>query len=410
MLDTLFTKLNNWMKSDDYKEKMKKEESKLKDLKFFLDKFDLEYISTMPIEEYASGRNNKESFCYMVEETFDCFGAISGRTTAFQKFVIYWSDEEKDYLFGDKRTKQRKGFGSNKEEIYTNVKKHIKEIIIASINNDYSLIANNPLNPQFKNKIAYLYNRESQLPIYSNDDLDVILTLFEIPYGSKEDRAFKREKLFNFYKENEINKIVTPYQFMAFIYSWYGYREYLRSSEKPTIENEVIKDYSLIDIQIDTVFETKRSGNGTKRRVVYNPGSEESKRITGRKAEDIVYEYLLKHKKDLNIKEITCWCFGEHKDDGRGYDISYVQNDGTEIYIEVKATKSDLKNQVYFEMSANEYSVMKTHRDTYYIYFVNDVNKGKIIRRILAKDIYGEEPIKYRVNFESKKKESEIVE
>ena len=39
-----------------------------------------------------------------------------------------------------------------------------------------------------------------------------------------------------------------------------------------------------------------------------------------------------------------------------------------------------------------------------------DVNNGKIIRRILAKDIYGEEPIKYRVNFESKKKESEILE
>lgn len=410
MLDTLFTKLNNWLKSDDYQERMKKEQSKLKDLKFFLDKFTLDYILTMPMEEYVSGRNNKESFCYMVEETFDCFGAISGRTTAFQKFVIYWSDEEQEYLFGDKRTKQRKGFGSNKDEIYTNVKKCIQEIIIASINNDYSVIANSPLNPQFKNKIAYLYNRENQLPIYSNDDLDVILTLFEIPYGSKEDRAFKRQKLFKFYEENEINKIVTPYQFMAFIYSWYGYREYLRSSEKPTAEVEIIKDYSLVDVQIDTVFNTKRSGNGTKKKVVYNPGSEESKRITGRKAEDIVYEYLTKHKKEFGIKEIKCWCFGENKDDGRGYDISYIQNDGIEIYIEVKATKSDLKNQVFFEMSANEYSVMKAHPDTYYVYFVNDVNKGKVIRRILGKDIYGEEPVKYRVNFESKKKESEIVE
>ena len=89
--------------------------------------------------------------------------------------------------------------------------------------------------------------------------------------------------------------------------------------------------------------------------------------------------------------------------------ISYVQNDGTELYIEVKPTKTDLKNQLYFEMSANEFSVMKTHRDTYYIYFVNDVNKGKIIRRILAKDIYGEEPIKYRVNFESKKKKLKLL-
>lgn len=404
MLDNLLAKLDKWLKSDECKKRVEKEQSKLNELKFFVEKFNLYYILTMPIEEYVSGRNNKESFCYMVEETFDCFGAISGRTTAFQKFVIYWSEDEQEYLFGDKRTKQRKGFGSNKEEIYENVKKCIKDIIVASRNNDYVSISKSPLNPQFKNKIAYLYNREQQLPIYSNDDLDVILTLFEIPYQTKEDRVFKREKLYKFYIENEINKLATAYQFMAFIYSWYGYRQYLRGDEKPTAEIDLINDYTLIDIKIDTPFKTNRTGEGTKRRVIYNPGSEESKKIIGRKAEDIVYEYLTKHKRDLNIKKIQCWCFGEKRDDGRGYDISYIQNDGIEIYIEVKATKSDLKNQVYFEMSANEHSLMKAHPDTYYVYFVNDVNKGKIIRRILGKDIYDEEPIKYRVNFKSKNK------
>lgn len=405
MMETFYSKLNTWMKSQDYQEHIVKWETKQKELQWFLSKFTLDYIKEMPIDEYVSGRGNKESFCYMVEETFDCFGKISGRTTAFQKFVIYWDKNENDYLFGDKRTKSRKGFGSTKEEIYNNVCKALTDVIVAAYNDDYSTIANSQLNPQFKNKIAYLYNVDRQLPIYSNDDLNVILTLFEIPFDSKEDRAFKREKLFKFYIEKEINKILSPYLFMCFIYGWYGYREYLRTNEKPTITKEEIENYSIVDIQIDTVFETKRSGNGTKKRVVYNPGSEESKRITGRKAEEIVYEYLVKHKKELDIKEIYCWCFGTNKDDGRGYDISYIKNDGVEIYIEVKATKSDLKNQVYFEMSANEYSVMKAHEDTYYIYFVNDVNKGKVIRRILAKDIYGEEPIKYRINFESKKKE-----
>lgn len=52
-------------------------------------------------------------------------------------------------------------------------------------------------------------------------------------------------------------------------------------------------------------------------------------------------------------------------------------------------------------MSRNEYNVMKNNLNTYYIFFVNDVNKGNIIQRILAKDVYGEEPIKYRVNFKS---------
>lgn len=52
-------------------------------------------------------------------------------------------------------------------------------------------------------------------------------------------------------------------------------------------------------------------------------------------------------------------------------------------------------------MPSDSYNIMKSHPNTYYIFFVNDVNKGNIIQRILAKDVYGEEPIKYRVNFKS---------
>lgn len=47
---------------------------------------------------------------------------------------------------------------------------------------------------------------------------------------------------------------------------------------------------------------------------------------------------------------------------------------------------------------------MKSHPETYYIFFVNNVNNATTIQRLLAKDIYGEEPIKYRVSFRSKEK------
>lgn len=75
-----------------------------------------------------------------------------------------------------------------------------------------------------------------------------------------------------------------------------------------------------------------------------------------------------KHKKELNIKKIDCWCYGESKDDVRGYDISYLTNDNKTILIEVKATKSNLNNKIYFEMSANEYAVMKANPNNYYIF------------------------------------------
>lgn len=276
-------------------------------------------------------------------------------------------------------------------------------MVDATKNNDYERIINNPLNPQFKNKINFLYDYNNQIPIYSNEDLNVILTLFEIPFDKNIDRIYKREKLFEFYKNNGYDQKVSPALFMLFIYSWYGYRAILRTNEKPTIESKEIESFSLVDIKIDDVITSKKEKykNELKRRIVYNPGSEESKRITGKKAEDIVLEYLKVHAKELDAHNITPWCYEENQDDGKGYDISYFLSNGTEIFVEVKGTKADLKGQVYFEMSRNEYNVMKNNPDTYYIFFVNDVNKGNIIQRILAKDVYGEESIKYRVNFKS---------
>lgn len=40
----------------------------------------------------------------------------------------------------------------------------------------------------------------------------------------------------------------------------------------------------------------------------------------------------------------------------------------------------------------------------FFVNNVNNVNNATTIQRLLAKDIYGEEPIKYRVSFRSKEK------
>lgn len=403
MLEELNLKLDTWMQTDDYKCQLKKQDKYFKSLREFLAIFTKDKIESMNIDEYVTGKKNQKAFCYWLEETLEFYGSISGRTTAYEKFVIYWDKEIKDYSFGPKKWKSRKGFGSTKDEIFENIKKSILDVVDATKNNDYERIINNPLNPQFKNKINFLYDYDNQIPIYSNEDLNVILTLFEIPFDKNIDRIYKREKLFEFYKNNGYDQKVSPALFMLFIYSWYGYRAILRTNEKPTIESKEIESFSLVDIKIDDVITSKKEKykNELKRRIIYNPGSEESKRITGKKAEDIVLEYLKVHAKELDAHNITPWCYGENQDDGKGYDISYLLSNGTEIFVEVKDTKADLKGQVYFEMSRNEYNIMKSHPNTYYIFFVNDVNKGNIIQRILAKDVYGEEPIKYRVNFKS---------
>lgn len=229
----------------------------------------------MPIEEYVSGNKNKSTFCYMIEETFECFGVISGRTSAYTKYVIYWNKHDQKYKFGDKRTKRRQYFGSTEEEIFSNVKKEIKNIIIAARNNDYKTIAESHLNPQFKNKIAYLYNSDCQIPIYSDDDLSVILSILEIPFNPNEDRAFNREKLYKFYVENELNKRLSTYMFMSFIYNWMGYRAYLRRKEKIDFD---IAEYKIVDVDVDTIINSERSNRETNRKIVFNPNTEKRKK------------------------------------------------------------------------------------------------------------------------------------
>lgn len=107
----------------------------------------------------------------------------------------------------------------------------------------------------------------------------------------------------------------------------------------------------------------------------------------------------------MNIKSITPYYTGDNQNDGKGHDIGYTTNDGKDFCVEVKATKAKLKEEVLFEMSANEYDVMLAHKDTYFIYFIDDLSSTKIIKRISGRDIVDPEPSKYKVRFKISKME-----
>ncbi len=404
-MHNLFDKIDVWTSSSDYKYHLVKETQNQLYLSEFLKKFTIPFIQNMDIDDYVIGKENKFAFCPWLEKGLKDYGSISGHTTAYHKYVIYWDKENKQYSFGDKRTKRRKNFGDNKTDIFETIKKRIVDIIVSTKNKDYQEIAENPLNPQFKNKISFLYDSKNQLPIYSNDDLDILLAILNIPYDKRQDRIFKRVKLFDFYCQSGISKILSPYLFMNFLYGNYGYNKILRGDKQPKIDKKAIKYYSLKDIKIQQTIASNTPSINTGA-YIYEPAVEEVKRITGAKAEDIVIEYLEKHAKELDVHNLIAWCRdGKQKDDSKGYDISYELSDGTKIMGEIKGTKFDLKHQVCFEMSANELNTMRANPDTYYVFFVNDVNNGKEIKRILAKDIYGEIPTKYRINFTYKDKD-----
>jgi len=406
MIEVFYSKLDVWMSSDEFKKRMKEETKKKLLLDDFLKKFTLDFVKNMSIDDYVLGKKDHTTFCYYIEYSLEAYGATGGQTTAPQKYGIHWDKKNGKYSFGGKKVKKTR-FGSNSTIIFQNIKNALISLIEDTYNGNYDGIVNSRLNPQFKNKISFLYSSNTQLPIYSEDDLNIILSALEIPYSLSSDRFYKRKKLYEFYLANEISALISPLLFMNFLYSNFGYRKLLRSKEKlPTIEKtlSIAFNLNLIDVELlsrnDDTDNTQKN-TGSRKGSKYDPFIDEKKKITGKKAEQLVINYLNSHKRELCINgDVKAWC---EEDDSKGYDISYFQTDGIQVYIEVKGVSYDIKERIMFEISSNQMRLMRKYPESYYIFFINDVDNPKTIKRILAKNIDIENfiPVKYRINVKS---------
>mgnify|MGYP004617797027 CR=1 FL=1 len=358
----------------------------------FLSLFPIKRIPDLKIDEYVVGKK-ENSFCWWVESKLSSLGDIrGGQLSAFQRFGIYYDREKKDYVFCNSRTKNPR-FGNSTKEVYANVINEICGLLKAVQQSNLESIAINKLNPLFKNKLVYLYDSEHWLPIYSDKDLNIILSLLEIPYSDSEDRIFKRKKLFEFYKSLNRQDLM-PQHFMMFIYSDLGLRPYLRNSDITKLNDEVKpKEYKLEEVNsIKELIHSKSS----KRNGLASESFETfaQKKITGKKGEEIVKEYLLKHKEKLGIiGEIDCPC---EYDDNKHYDFSYHHKDGKTIYIESKATKTNHAGKISFELSDAEYAFMQKNKESYFTFYINDVFNGDVIKKIPANLVVAK-PSKYKV-------------
>ena len=385
-------KYDAWIESKDSSYKKDREHNNQL-LDRFLSLFPLSKVEQLDIDEYVVGKGSK-SFCWWVEDELAAHGDIRPKNlTSFQKFGLDYDKTNKCYRFGGEKVKKTR-FGGDYETIFENIRKALVDLIKASYSHDYDVIAKNPLNDLFKNKITYLYNRNDYLPIYSDGDLNVVLSLLDIPFSVDENRIFKRKKLFDFYKNLERDDISTL-DFMRYIYNEAGFRPYLRSDSNLKLKDKIVaKKYVLVDVDKTTeiVKAKKQSGTGL---VSESAESLQSKKMSGKKGEEIVKEYLILHKKELGIiGEIDCAC--EYNDYAH-YDYAYKTSSGM-VYIDVKATKANRKNIVNFEMSDAEYDFMIENESSYYIFYINDVYEGDTILRIPSSCIIAK-PSKYKASF-----------
>ena len=402
MIQTFYEKYQEWKSSSEYNRALEKEKHEIPKVKRFIKDFSLNKINKMAIEDYVIGNKSKKTFCYRLEVELKNICELRGRTTASQKYGIYWDKNQNKYVFGSESTKNTK-YGKEKHEIFNNVKNELYDLIDATIKRNYSRIADNRINNMVKNKIVYLYDCENQLPILSEKHINMLLTMLDIPYNQDDPCIIKRNKLFKFYNDAGIKKEISPYLFMCFVYNKiYGYGTILKPDKRNdkyliNVTKKVVLPV-LIDVGVKKHIKKKQSKSSSR---LYSGGSEETKRLIGKKGENFVKEYLINNKDKLNIKTIVAWC---EKDDSKGYDFSYIDKKGNEYYIEVKSTKFDSKNKIAFDMSVNEFEFMKKHKDNYYIFFVKEADNPSLIQRVIGSKLIGlQQPSKYNFSLERKK-------
>jgi len=121
---------------------------------------------------------------------------------------------------------------------------------------------------------------------------------------------------------------------------------------------------------------SKKSSSGTsgdKRR-------SKKSNIVGNEAEELVFKYEQKKLLDLGLtdKEVI-WCAKNPADRKPGYDVLSFNEEGEEIYIEVKGTEG--KKITSVNLTANEWRVanLTSHKGNYFIYLVYEaLTKPKI--------------------------------
>jgi Domain of unknown function (DUF3883) len=92
---------------------------------------------------------------------------------------------------------------------------------------------------------------------------------------------------------------------------------------------------------------------------------------TGRMGEDIVYKYEFNKLKDTNFKNKIIKHY-EIVNDKPGWDITSYDENGKEIYIEVKSTKGKSINT--FGLTINELNAAKKKKGDYFVYLVTNVS------------------------------------
>ena len=372
----------------------------------FVKNFSEAKIEKMNIDDYVEGKNRKDTFCYIIERDLDKLGTILG-SFASPKFGLYYSKKEGDYQFLPK-------YGSSKEEAFQSIKLAILDLLDAGKKGDMDAMVKNILSPMFKGKILSVYYPDKYLNIFADEHLIHYLKVLNLDTEEliKKDPLYKREALLTFKDSVPEMNSWSPDIFGKFLYQNFPPKSKKKGAKgkaegKPEDEEFPTTDkyeYVSLDI-VPTVPLTQSKKKGIAPKVNYEKEARKYRKY-GDQGEKIVKMAEIKRvMAELHISRKRAEEVVVRKSmvsDSYGYDILSLNPDGSNRYIEVKATTGKI-GDVEFYYTENEFEKSKEYGKDYYIYIVFEITSKKPkIWRIQNPFLSGEitmKPVQYKVSF-----------
>ena len=344
--------------------------------------FDLKRLNQLSIDEYVAGNGNHDSFCYQIEHGCKAAGSIKG--PSISRFGVYFSKKAGSL-------KATKYLGGDVEKGFEKVKRAIIHLVMLNgpiSESDYKAIS---LSNMLKNKILHIYHPEDYLSVYSPDHLSWLCREFGI-HLEETSSIVAHNWLLDFKRKHHEFSKLSNWEFGNLIYrnahpsgksTTYGeYQKKRRGAggEPKGDGTEGSESFVMpvaIEIselsQIGAPYQPRIKGKRPYKGDYGKTGMQ--KRQIGARGENLVMCFLddqwTIEGRQFSIIQTSI------KDDAAGYDLECVV-DGETIYIEVKATTLPIQNAAIY-MTENERLTALDKGDSYYIYFVSEIdNEPKI--------------------------------
>ena len=202
-----------YLRTNDYKEGIFKEEKVEKDRKFFLEKYPLEKIGDLTLDDYlfaAEGVANDLSFCRLLKNL---------RTSSMGQnrqsiFGIYYNNKGEINCSNEIYLRE---FNSYHEAALDFIKSEMINLLDNISNGNYSIVENCVLNSAFKYKLITAYYPELLIPVVAKNKLKDYCDILGVHFDDADEMIYNNLRLKEWKDTHVVSNEWSNYIFMYYV-------------------------------------------------------------------------------------------------------------------------------------------------------------------------------------------------